>query len=236
MTTDEPSALIWAAFYADCEHQTLPVAEGHRLCLIYNLMLNPGAAHPARAPHYGSLVAPIAAELEARLRDPGSSGRLTWLLEHDYSAAGLSFATLKNVDAAIARVLIEAAERAGCALHAAILHVEDSAAAEFEGWEWEVEDIGDDEFEIIDPIETLCWLDGWVRPDGAAAEYGELPLLAGELMPAGRLDPGRPDEQRLTEAAGNVGATVERLYRRAVLTMWRRADGPPVTARKTVAG
>ena len=230
MRTEEPSELVWAAFYADCEHETLPVTAGHRVCLIYNLVLKRGGI-PAEAPDYGSRIDPIAAELDARCLDPGESGKLVWLLEHDYSAAGLSFDTLKNVDAAIARVLGQAAERAGCVLHAAILHVEETGSAEYYGYRHEVEDIADDEYEYIEPIEAVCWLDGWTRPDGASVAYGALPLLPGELMPASRLDPGRPDTQRLTEATGNEGATIERLYRRAALVAWRAEDSPRVLAR-----
>ena len=229
MRTDEPSELVWAAFYADCEHETLPVAEGHRVCLVYNLMMK-GLGIPAGAPDYASLAAPIAAELEARLCEPEASGKLIWLLEHDYSAAGLSFATLKNVDASVARVLAASAGRAGCVLHAAILHVDETAAVEYDGWDHEVEDVGDDEYEYVDAIETDCRLDGWVRPNDAAAPWGALPVLEGETMPAGRLDPGRPDSQRLTEASGNEGATLERLYRRAALVMWRNEDAARVLA------
>ena len=50
-------------------------------------------------------------------------------------------------------------------------------------------------------------------------------------MPDARLDPGRPDSQQLTEATGNEGATVERLYRRAALVVWRGEDAPRVLAR-----
>lgn len=69
---------------------------------------------------------------------------MIWLLEHDQSLAGLSFATLKNIDASVARLLTDAAGRAGCTLYAAIFQVEETAAAEYEGWDREVEDIGDD--------------------------------------------------------------------------------------------
>ena len=175
MRTDEPSELCWAAFYADCEHETLPVTEGHRVCLVYNLVLRPGGFVPAEAPDYGTQIAPIAAQIEARCRDPGESGKLVWLLEHDYSAAGLSFDALKSLDAAIARILAIAAERAECVLHAAILHVEETCSAEYRSYAPEVEDIGDDEFEYIEAIDAVCWLEGWVRPGGAAAAYGELP-------------------------------------------------------------
>ena len=229
MRTEEPSELVWAAFYADCEHETLPVTDGHRVCLVYNLMMK-GIGIPLGAPDHTSLAAPVAEELEACLRNPEASGKLIWLLEHDYSAAGLSFATLKNVDASVGRVLADAAGRAGCALHAAILHVEETAAVEYEGWDREVEDVGDDEYEYVEAIETTCRLDDWVRPDGAAAPWGALPVLEGETMPAGRLDPGRPDSQRLIEASGNEGATLERLYRRAALVLWRNEDTPRVLA------
>ena len=87
MRTDEPSELAWAAFYADCEHETLPVTEGHRVCLVYNLIMK-GSVIPAGAPDHASLVTPVAAELEARLCDPEASGKLIWLLEHDTARRG----------------------------------------------------------------------------------------------------------------------------------------------------
>ena len=230
MRTDEPSELVYAAFYADCEHEILPVTDGHRVCLVYNLMLQDGSDTPLEAPDYGAEVDLIAAELGARCRDPGASGKLIWLLEHDYSAAGLSFGTLKNVDAAIGRVLMAATERAGCALHAAIVRVEETGSGWYGGYQDVVEDITDREFELYDIVDVDCWLDGWARPDGAPADYGALPLLPGELMPAGRLDSERPDSQRLLEASGNEGATIERLYRRAALVVWSKADSARLLA------
>ena len=230
MRTDEPSELVYAAFYADCEHEILPVTDGHRVCLVYNLMLQDGSDTPLEAPDYGAEIDLVAAELGARCRDPGASGKLVWLLEHDYSAAGLSFGTLKNVDAAIGRVLTAAAERAGCALHAAIVRVEETGSGWYNGYADVVEDIADDEFELYDIVDVDCRLDGWARPDGASADYGDLPLLPGELMPAGRLDPERPDSQRLLEASGNEGATIERFYRRAALVIWPKADSTRLLA------
>ena len=230
MTSDEPSELVYAAFYADCEHEILPVTDGHRVCLVYNLMLRDGSDTPLEAPNYGAEIDRIAAELGARCRDPGASSKLVWLLEHDYSSAGLSFGTLKNVDAAIGRVLTAAAERAGCALHAAIVRVEETGSGWYGGYQDVVEDITDREFELYDIVDVECRLDGWARPDGAPAGYDNLPLLPGELMPAGRLDPERPDSQRLLEASGNEGATIERFYRRATLVVWPKADSARLLA------
>ena len=36
--SDDPSEVGFAAFYADCVHEVLPVADGTRLVLVYNLM------------------------------------------------------------------------------------------------------------------------------------------------------------------------------------------------------
>ena len=51
LRTEDPSELAFAAFYADCMHETRPVATGHRIVLVYQLVLR-GAAHGAleRAP------------------------------------------------------------------------------------------------------------------------------------------------------------------------------------------
>ena len=228
--TEEPSELVHAAFYGDCEHEILPVTEGHRVCLVYNLVLTGDKAIPTEAPDYGAKVAAIAAELKTGFRDPGTTGKLVWVLEHDYSEAGLSFGTLKNVDAAIGRVLAAAAERADCALHAAILHVEEYGAAWYGGYAREVEIIEDDEYELVEVVDFDFWLDGWMRSDGAKADYGALPLMPGELMPAGRLDGEPPDSQRLTEASGNEGATIERLYRRTALVVWPKSDSVRILA------
>ena len=42
MDANEASELAYAAFYADCTHETRPVREGHRLSLVFNLCLRPG--------------------------------------------------------------------------------------------------------------------------------------------------------------------------------------------------
>ena len=59
--------------------------------------------------------------------------------------------------------------------------------------------------------------------DGARPQLGELTLLPGELLPRGALDDAAPDHQKLHEASGNEGVTLERAYRRASFVMWPRS-------------
>ena len=229
MTSAEPSELVHAAFYGDCEHEIRPVTDGHRICLVYNLTVADRGI-PLDAPDYGAEVEAIAAELRARCRDPETSGKLVWVLEHDYSEAGLAFGALKNADDAVGRVLAVAAERAGCSLHAAIVHVREVGAAEYSGDPYDDDLYDEDHYEMLEVDDVDCRLDGWVGIDGAAVDFGELPLLAGELMPEGCLDEAEPDTERLMEASGNAGVDIERLYRHAALVIWPRDDAPRVLA------
>ena len=78
MRTDEPSELVYAAFYADCEHEILPVMDGHRVCLVYNLMLQDGSDTPLEAPEYGAEINRHRSRTRyARCRDPGA-GAASW--------------------------------------------------------------------------------------------------------------------------------------------------------------
>ena len=223
MTAAEPSELAFAAFYADCEHEVRPVTEGYRLSLVFNLCLRADDTDtPRTAPDHAQQVDRLAKRLAAWRPGPNKVEKLAWVLEHEYSEAGLSFDALKNRDAALARLLVAAAEQADCALHAAILHLEEWGAASYSGeyadWGWGASD--DDALEMEEVEDYRQWLDGWVGPDGDRPPFGELDLPPEERLPHGALDDAEPDEQRIEEATGNSGATVERTYRRAALVLW----------------
>jgi hypothetical protein len=239
LSTDEISDLKFAAFYADCEHEVRPVIEGHRVCLVYNLIQVPGGKTegPVSAPLYASEIE-AAGELLKKAFGMGAPAKLAWLLEHHYSPAGLSFAGLKGEDAALAKVLRAAAERAGCAIHLGIVHIEESGPAEPEygpgyghgrGRRWgryEEEDddnVSSDSFEVIEVSDGSQHIDEWRNAQDQPVAYGKVPLEDGEVLPAGALDEEEPDEQRLTEATGNEGASFERSYHRAALVIWPRA-------------
>ena len=226
MTAAEPSELAFVAFYADCEHEVRPVTEGHRLSLVFNLCLRAGDVDtPRTAPDHTQQVDRLAKRLAAWRQD--GVEKLAWVLEHEYTEAGLSFDVLKNRDAALARLLLAAAGRADCALHAAILHLEEWGAASYSGWDW---DQPDDDMEMEEVEDYRQWLDGWVGPDGNRPPFGEIGLAPEERLPHGALDDAEPDEQHVEEATGNAGATVERSYRRAALVLWPESRTLPVVA------
>ncbi len=228
LSAGEPSEMSFAAFYADCLHEVRPLAEGHRVTLVFNLFLGSSGEVPG-APDHSDLAAPVA-ECLARWRDEGDTDKLVWVLDHEYSEGGLSFDTLKNADAAVARVLADAAARADCELHAAVLRIEELGAPLHEvfahGWEWglDLEWEGDDdlgpEAEMEDVHDRWEALDGWVARDGSRPPFGEIPVYGLELLPQGALDEAEPDGRRLRGSTGNTGPTMEYIYRLAALVIW----------------
>ena len=240
MNAAEPSELAYAAFYADCPHETRPVRAGHRLSLVYNLCVLPGDTDAHRqAPDYAAEVEAVADHLIA-WRDNGVADKLVWVLQHDYSTAGLSFTTLKNADNAVARVLDAAAARADCSLYAAIVHIEEEGDATYRGgdhvesWHWRESDVDD---MVIDELyASRHWLDGWIGSDATRPPFAEIPLLAQELLPAHALDDAEPDERRLHEASGNDGVSLERSYRRAAVVIWPRSRTLDVIASAGIDG
>ena len=240
MNVEEPSELAFAAFYADCSHEIRPVVAGHRLSLVFNLCLRPGdKATPREAPDYGEQIDSIAKRLIAWRSEDDAAEKLVWLLDHEYSEAGLSFDTLKNADAARAQTLAAAAERAECELHAAIVHIEEHGDATYRGeyvhgWDWNEDNVEDMEIEEL--YDSRRWLDGWAGRGGTRPRLGELKLMPGELLPRGALDHAVPDEQRLHEASGNEGVSLERAWRHAALVLWPRSRTLAILAGARIGG
>ena len=238
MTAAEPSELAFAAFYADCIHEVRPLTEGHRLSLVFNLCLRAGDTDTRReAPDYTAEVDRLAERLAEWGRARDATDKLVWLLDHEYSEAGLSFDALKNADAAVARALARAAERAACELRAAIVHIEEYGTPAYEDYDWDEEGMyADDDIRLEEVDDRRQWLDGWVDPGGGQPPFGEIELRSEELLPRGALDGVPPDEQEVHEASGNAGVSVERAYRRAAFVLWPRSKAVAILAGGDVAG
>ncbi len=224
---DDPAEAAFAGFYADCVHEVLPVTEGCRLTLVYNLVRR-GRGRTPEPPDYAGERARAAALLrawrDAKSRpDDAKPEKLVYPLEHAYTSAELGFAALKGADAAAAGVLTAAAWQARCDLHLALLAVEESGVAEYSEdygsrrGRWGVEE---DEFEAGEVFDRRMTLSNWRRPDGGASALGDIPVEAEEFSPPDACDGLAPDEEHFHEATGNEGASFERTYRRAALVLW----------------
>jgi len=225
----EPSEIAFAAFYADCVHEVLPVTSGCRLTLVYNLLRSKPGRVP-EPPTYDRELDRVTELLQSWCTSSGTADtpapeKLIYPLEHAYTPAEFGFETLKGADAAVATVLVAAAQQSGCDLHLALLSIEESGSAEYTGGydsyrRWAEPD--EDEFEEIEVFDRQVGLSAWRRPDGHDTSLPEIPLEPEELSPPEVLDDLEPDEKHFHEATGNEGATFERTYRRAALVLWPR--------------
>jgi 2OG-Fe(II) oxygenase superfamily len=233
LANDEPSEMTFAAFYADCVHEVLPITAGCRATLIYNLVRKnltgkgTGKDNALKPPDYEAETVRAAALLEEwgkskTAADDGVPQKVVYLLEHAYSLAELGFTSLKGADAAIAAVLKAAAPAAACDLHLALVSIEESGMAEYSGSYRCYDDDDNDEFEAGAVDERDVHLTEWRRVDGEPVDLGELPIEDGEVSPPGALENMEPDEVHFHEATGNAGASFERTYRNAALVLWPR--------------
>ena len=111
------SALAW---YTDVIHEVKPVTSGYRLAISYNLV-NPSRGLPA--PHLPDMHTAVSGVQRVfRMWAKGeydttdSSGTIAYLLDHQYSDAGLEFTALKGKDAALISNIKRVAEKEGICL------------------------------------------------------------------------------------------------------------------------
>lgn len=234
LCVSNPSELAYAAFYADCTHETVPLREGHRISLVYNLVLKGKREDRfARAPVLADAVEAIAARLTDWAQGESATRKIAWILEHGYSSKGLSFNWLKGLDEMVAQILAKAARTAHCNLNAAILHIEETGIP----YDYDYGYYGDDSLDDLpmdEVIDWRCWLDGWMAEDGSSPTFGKIPLVDGELLPKGALDDAEPDDKVVHEASGNEGVTIEHTYLRAALVIWPSRETVAVLAQKGI--
>lgn len=104
--------MFYASFYADCEHEILPVREGYWLALVYNL-IGHGPMRSLTPADNTRSVKKILEAVTAWLQDADGPEKLVMPLEHQYCEQSFSFDKLKGKDCAAADVLRQAAMKVG---------------------------------------------------------------------------------------------------------------------------
>jgi hypothetical protein len=231
--------LSYAAFYSDCQHEVRPLRSGYRLCLIYNVTLARSRGKKGlAAPSYTSTAAAIA-ELLSDWRDEPDSEKLAVALEHRYTQDGLSIDMLKGIDRARAEVLFEAAHRADCVAHLALVTLWQSGSAEGgydpypygygRGYHWSDEEDDEDYDETAtdyDMGEVYDWslsADHWSDREGKKVRLGQIPINEDEIVANEELSEAEPNREDFEGYTGNAGMTLERWYHRAAVVIWPRA-------------
>ena len=227
-----PFHTYFAAFYADCEHEVRPLQEGYRLCLIYNLTLAK-VKKTLAAPRTADRVDEIAAVLRSWPTE--APHKLAVTLEHQYTEGGLVWDALKGLDRTKARVLNEAAGRAGCVAYLARLTLHESGPAEEEYAprrgqryedeeedEYEEDEYDADNYEMDEVSESSLTANYWSDAAGHRPAFGEMTVAPGEVVPPESLTKVKPQED-VSGYTGNEGLTLNRWYRHAAIVLWPTA-------------
>lgn len=242
---EETSEIAFAAFYADCKHEVLPVTDGCRLTLVYNLSrqdkkaLSQPPNYLNEQQHIINLLKQWTQQLtdnndlidnNRTLQQQKIPEKIIYLLEHAYSLESLSFSALKGADAAISETLVSAAQQADCEVYLTLVSIEESGTAEYYGGyssnryghHWSNDD--SDDFEIDEVYDSSELITHWLSADGTEAEIDKLPFEAFELCPENAFESMEPDELEFEEATGNEGASFERSYRRSAIVIWPKSQ------------
>jgi len=232
-TEFDPAEIRWAAFFADCEHEVLPVTSGHRLCLALNLVLAHAKGNTPTVPTGGDETLLPGLLHMVKTRDDDITAIL---LEHRYTEEGLSLAALKGDDRARAAALFAAAEKAGLTARLALVSLhqmgqleEDYSHTRRRGHGQRGSDEADGEMgEIFEEYLTIAH---WRTPDDQKESLGSFTISEDNILSLAELGEGEPDEKFAEGFTGNAGCTMEHWYRRAAIAVWPQNAGPEILAR-----
>jgi hypothetical protein len=235
------TALSLVAFYADCQHEVLPVRSGHRITLTYNLLLHGDTSRPEGEEGKLTELATLLREHFAtpapqyRYGPPGEvPNRLVYLLDHEYTPRALSWLRLKGADTTRASLLRTAAERAGyeAILALADLKTTHNALPEDEGYgyrrRWHDDEYdeykGDGRYEIQELIDSEVALTHWTGPDGRRLEETSLSVRDSDVCASTANGDLTPYSSEYEGYMGNWGNTLDRWYHRAAVVVWPRSQ------------
>lgn len=223
---DRPFNVHYAAFYADCEHEVLPLREGFRLCLVYNLILT-GATIPSGAPRSTESVKELSQVFADWQSKASTPAKLLIKLDHQYTRNGLTWDSLKGIDRTKARILNDAASAGACVARLAELTYWEQGLGEERAYQFRGrrphEDnefgSGSQQYMMHEIHETSLTAQLWHSSEGQQISLGTLDVADNEIIPPGALTDVKPEEQ-FEGYMGNYGDTLERWYRHAAILVW----------------
>lgn len=211
-----------AAFFADCEHEVVPVKSGYRLCAVFNLVLeegDPASLNVTADDHAG----PLAALLKKVALGQDVGNPTVILLQHQYTEANSSLRKLKGGDRQRAAALFAAAGKAGLTARLAFATLYQMGGLE-DGYDYgsrhhrSSRGYDDpDEGTMGEVYEESLELDHWRDAGDRKVTMGSFPVSLEEVITAEDFSRIDPDEKAGEGYTGNAGCTMEYWYRRAAV-------------------
>lgn len=220
----QTQALRWFAFYADCQHEVLPVDEGWRVVLSFDLVVPQQAVRPA-------IPAPLQNAVAAALREQfGLAGdeprRSPWvlLLDHEYTEHGLRWPLLKGDDRWRVAALRTAAETLGLRVHLALAELHETWSTQpvlrsRTGRNGRGYDEPTDEVEADELVDEAVSLDFWVDAQDRVGPRRSLAIRRDDMVCLVETGEAHLVDEQYEGYMGNYGETLDYWYRRAALVI-----------------
>ena len=193
---------------------------------------------PAPSPaDHSQAVARVVQAVKSWSADSDTPTKLVYVLQHEYTEAGLSFHGLKNKDRAVAEVLRLATKEADLVVHLAMFSRHESGSAECTNYDyyrykrrcWSSDEESDEnpaDWSMDEVHERIEYLDTWIGLDDKRKKLGRMVIdVEAEVFqddnPFGDWE---PNDCSVEECSGNAGVTMERWYQQAALVLWPHAN------------
>lgn len=213
--------LRWFAFYADCRHEVLPVSEGWRVVLTFDLMVPAQTASPRFPPAW---LADLQAALQLEVDAQPEARAWVLLLDHEYTEHGLRWPLLKGDDRWRVAALRTAAQALGLQPHLALaeLHETWNAQPVFRSRvsrSGRTYDEITDEVSPQDLIDAEMTLDFWVDTQDRVSRKGHLTIDPQQVLSFVATGEDHRTAEEYEGYMGNYGDTLDYWYRRAALVI-----------------
>ncbi len=230
-----------SAFYADCEHELLPIESGWRLCLAYNLVMrrnNDELALSQSLPSACALTAQIQQlrKLASYWNNLFPQQTHGYLLEHDYTKKNLHFTNLKGRDKEVVDFLQGARDAHGNPLFVVCLmlmskHETGSPCHDHYGDRRRFHDDdteSDAEDQVMDEVDyTEVDTNHWIGPDDKQLSDFRLDFDMEESLltdeDEDEIFSEDPSHKEYESYTGNAGPTLEYWYYRGAAVFWPRS-------------
>jgi hypothetical protein len=228
----------YAAFYADCLHEIKPIVSGYRICLVYNLSLPQKKPMPLSGANQ-SIERKVTALLNNWVEKTEQPAKKVFLFDHQYTPAEISLTNLKNKDCINGEILYQAARKAQCEVHLALItfHQNGEPEGAYDDYhrgsyygrrryyydDYDDEDAGDGaDYEMGEIFDQDLRVTQWFDVAGRAKDMGHIAVSEEEIIANIDFTDNDPDESEYEGYMGNYGPSLDRWYHRAALVLWPR--------------
>lgn len=219
------------AFYADCHHEITKLISGYRVALTYNLILEG---------YNGDFQAIFEENFDKRLglalqnyfipsRSLNQTAhetvpKLVYLLDHQYTQAGLSWNSLKNLDHDRVTAILSFTDNLGLDAFLAIADVRECWECEYDKYHRSSDYDEENHPETSYILLTEITLDHLIDIKGNPFELSNFTPRSSEICWTGGNENFDPYESEYEGWMGNYGNTVDRWYKRAAIVLWKKQD------------